>query len=173
VHSENRGTPREALLSAYSESGRSRNATGPTIHYALYVIHYQRGVVLLMDKNSVTYQKSFSFAVRTVNLYKWLCENKKEYILSKQLLRSGTSVGANVKEGLAAQSKKDFIAKYSIALKEASEAEYWIELLEAGKYIDNRQKDSLISDLTEIMKLLTASVKTAKGNPGDKDREEK
>ena len=110
------------------------------MHYALCVIHYQRAV----------------------NLYKWLCENKKEYTLSKQLLRSGTSIGANIKEGLAAQSKKDFIAKYSIALKEASEAEYWIELLEASKYIDDKQKDSLISDLTEIMKLLTASVKTAK-----------
>ena len=120
-----------------------------------------------MNKNSVTYQKSFSFAVRSVNLYKWLCENKSEYIMSKQLLRCGTSIGANIKEGLAAQSKKDFIAKYSIALKEASEAEYWIELLEATKYIDDKQKDSLISDLTEIMKLLTASVKTAKAGIKD------
>ena len=77
-------------------------------------------------------------------------------------MRCGTSIGANIKEGLAAQSKKDFISKYSIALKEASEAEYWIELLEASKYIDDKQKDLLISDLTEIMKLLTASVKTAK-----------
>ena len=151
-------------------SGGRRSRPHPHSPFSLYTMHYALYTIkgwCFMNKNSVTYQKSFSFAVRTVNLYKWLCENKKEYILSKQLLRSGTSIGANIKEGLAAQSKKDFIAKYSIALKEASEAEYWIELLEASKYIDDKQKDSLISDLTEIMKLLTASVKTAKAGIKD------
>jgi len=93
--------------------------------------------------------------------------------MSKQFLRSGTSIGANVKEAINAQSKKDFISKYSIALKEASEAEYWIELLAAGDYFDARESKSLLADINEIISLLTASVKTAKGNLGDKDKEEK
>lgn len=84
--------------------------------------------------------------------------------MSKQLLRSGTSIGANVKEAINAQSKKDFISKYSIALKEASEAEYWIEILTAGKYIEGPHTKSLMSDINEIISLLTASIKTAKQN---------
>jgi len=111
---------------------------------------------------SVTYEKSFAFAIRVVKAYKWLCESKKEYVLSKQLLRSGTSIGANVKEGLYAQSKKDFITKLTIALKEAAESEYWIELLSAGDYLDKKTAASMLEDISEIMKLLTASVKTAK-----------
>ena len=107
-------------------------------------------------------QKSFAFAIRVVKAYKWLCESKKEYVMSKQFLRSGTSIGANVKEAMNAQSKKDFISKYSIALKEASEAEYWIELLAAGEYFEAREAKSLLSDINEIISLLTASVKTAK-----------
>lgn len=82
--------------------------------------------------------------------------------MSKQFLRSGTSIGANVKEAINAQSKKDFISKYSIALKEASEAEYWIELLAAGDYFDARESKSLLADINEIISILTASVKTAK-----------
>ncbi len=113
-------------------------------------------------KKSVTYEKSFAFAIRVVKAYKWLCEFKKEYVMSKQFLRSGTSIGANIKEAMNAQSKKDFISKYSIALKEASEAEYWIELLAAGEYFDVREAKSLLSDINEIISLLTASVKTAK-----------
>jgi len=124
-------------------------------------------------KKSVTYEKSFAFAVRVIKAYKWLCDSKKEYVMSKQFLRSGTSIGANVKEAINAQSKKDFISKYSIALKEASEAEYWIELLAAGDYFDARESKSLLADINEIISLLTASVKTAKGNLGDKDKEEK
>ncbi len=77
-------------------------------------------------------------------------------------MRCGTSIGANIKEAMNAQSKKDFISKYSIALKEASEAEYWIELLAAGEYFDAREAKSLLSDINEIISLLTASVKTAK-----------
>ncbi len=113
-------------------------------------------------KKSVTYEKSFNFAVRTIKVYKWLCDTQKEFVMSKQLLRSGTSIGANVKEAINAQSKKDFISKYSIALKEASEAEYWIELLAAGQYFDARESKSLLADINEVISLLTASVKTAK-----------
>ena len=120
-------------------------------------------------KKSITYEKSFAFAVRVVKVYKWLCENKKEYVISKQFLRSGTSIGANVKEAINAQSKKDFISKYSIALKEASEAEYWIELLAAGQYFDARESKSLLADINEVISLLTASVKTAKAGLNLKD----
>ena len=116
---------------------------------------------------SVTYDKSFAFAVRVVKAYKWLCESQKEYVLSKQLLRSGTSIGANVKEGLYAQSKRDFITKLTIALKEAAESEYWIELLSAGEYLDKKTAASMLEDISEIMKLLTASVKTAKAGIKD------
>ena len=118
-------------------------------------------------KKSVTYEKSFAFAIRVVKAFKWLCDSKKEYVMSKQFLRSGTSIGANVKEAMNAQSKKDFISKYSIALKEASEAEYWIELLAAGEYFDTREAKSLLSDINEIISLLTASVKTAKAGIKD------
>lgn len=114
-------------------------------------------------KDNIIYTKSFDFAIQTINLYKSLCANK-EYVLSKQLLRSGTSIGANVSEALQAQSKKDFIAKLHIALKEASETKYWIDLLAATDYIDTNHSNKLISDLTEILKLLNAIIKTSKQN---------
>ena len=82
--------------------------------------------------------KSFNFAVRIVNLYKYLCNDKKEFVLSKQLLRSGTSIGANVKEAINAQSRNDFLSKMNISLKEAGEAEYWIELLMAAEYLNEK-----------------------------------
>jgi len=88
-----------------------------------------------MDKN-VVLDKAFNFAIRVVNLYKFLCKDKKEYTLSKQLLRSGTSIGANVNEAQAGQSKNDFIAKMAIASKEARESKYWIRLLIETKYLD-------------------------------------
>ena len=88
-----------------------------------------------MDKN-VVLDKAFNFAIRVVNLYKFLCKDKKEYTLSKQLLRSGTSIGANINEAQAGQSKKDFIAKMAIASKEARESKYWIRLLIETKYLD-------------------------------------
>ena len=87
-----------------------------------------------MDKNIIV-DKSFEFAIRVVNLYKYLCEKKNEYTLSKQLLRSGTSIGANVVEAQQAQSKADFISKISIALKEATETKYWLQLLQAANYL--------------------------------------
>ena len=106
--------------------------------------------------------KSFDFATRIVKLYKYLSENKKEYVLSKQLLRSGTSVVANVSEGERAQSKADFISKMSIALKEANETEYWIRLLHRTGFLTERQYQSLDRDLDEIIRLLVTICKRAK-----------
>ena len=111
---------------------------------------------------SVSITKSMEFSVRIVKLYKYLIEEKKEYVLSKQLLRSGTSIGANVREGRYAQSKKDFISKMSIALKEAVETEYWLELLERTEYITREQYESIKKDSSEMSKILTAIVKRTK-----------
>ena len=106
--------------------------------------------------------KSKSFAVRIVRLYQYLCAEKKEYVLSKQVLRSGTSIGANVKEAVRGQSRPDFIAKMSIALKEASETEYWLELLHETGYIQTNQFESIYADNQELLKLLTSIIKTSK-----------
>lgn len=113
---------------------------------------------------SIGYDKGFKFAVRIVKLNKYLCENKKEFILSKQILRSGTSIAANIKEAIQAQSKKDYLSKMNIALKEASETEYWLDLLEDTKYIDKNMYSSIKADCIEIMKILVATVKTTKAN---------
>jgi len=114
--------------------------------------------------NSVAGKKSFEFAVRIVKLYRYLCDDKREFVLSKQLLRSGTSIGANVREALQAQGKRDFLSKVNIALKEANEALYWIELLYASEYIDEKQKESIYQDCNEIISILVAIVKTTKKN---------
>ena len=100
--------------------------------------------------------KSFDFAVRIVKLYQYLCEEKKEYILSKQLMRSGTSIGANVSEAQFGQSKADFYSKYSIALKEAGETHYWIRLLYATDYLTEKEFNSLESDIKEIIAILVS-----------------
>lgn len=118
---------------------------------------------LKMNEN-ILVDKSFKFAVRTLKLYKYLCDEKKEYVLSKQLLRSGTSIGANINESQEAQSKNDFIAKLSISLKEARESKYWIELLKETDYLTQKEADSIIEDLVEILKLLTTIIKTTKNN---------
>lgn len=115
-----------------------------------------------MKTNNIIVEKSKAFAIRIINLYKYLCEEKHEYILSKQLLRSGTSIGANVKEAIRGQSKDDFIHKLNISLKEASESEYWIELLFETDYITKQQFDSLIGDCRELIKLLTSIIKTSR-----------
>lgn len=114
-------------------------------------------------KDNIVLDKSFDFAVRVVNLYKHLCKDRKEYILSKQLLRSATSIGANINEAQAGQSKNDFIAKMSIASKEARESKYWIELLIRTDYLDetNNRTKSLLNEIEEIVKLLTSIVKTS------------
>jgi len=110
--------------------------------------------------------KSFEFAVRVVNLYKHLCNDKKEYALSKQLLRSGTSIGANINEEQAAQSKKDFIAKMSIASKETRESNFWIELLIKTEYLDKNSKhtQSLLDESYELIRLLTSIIKSTQTN---------
>jgi four helix bundle protein len=108
--------------------------------------------------------KSFAFAVRCVKLRKYLTNEKNEYEMSKQLLRCGTSIGANVKEALRGQSRPDFGAKMNISLKEASECEYWIELLQATEYVTIEQGNSLLSDCRELIKLLTSIVKTTFAN---------
>ncbi len=113
-------------------------------------------------KDSIVSQKSFDFALRIINLYKYLKENKKEFILSKQLLRSGTSIGANIQEALGGQSKKDFISKISVAYKESRETLYWINLLNKSGYLNQTQSCSLISDCEEIIKIITKILKTSK-----------
>lgn len=113
-------------------------------------------------KESVVRDKSFAFALRVIKLYKYLTEEKKEYVLSKQLLRSGTAVGALIREADQAESKPDFIHKMAIALKEANETEYWIELLAQSEYINEKSSASILADLTELLKLLTSIIKTSK-----------
>ncbi|MBP3757122.1 MAG: four helix bundle protein [Prevotella sp.] len=104
--------------------------------------------------------KSYKFAVRCVNLYKYLCEQKHDYVIGKQLLRSGTSIGANVKEAIRGISKAEFRAKMSISLKEASESEFWIELLRDTEYITKEEAESLLNDCGELLKLLMSIAKT-------------
>ncbi len=114
-----------------------------------------------MEKN-VILDKSKAFALRIIKLYKYLCDNKKEYILSKQVLRSGTSIGANAKEGVHAQSKPDFYAKMYIAYKEANETEYWLELLHESGYIETNAFESIYSDCKEIIRILASITKSQK-----------
>ena len=115
-------------------------------------------------KNNIVKEKSFAFAIRVVNLYKFLTNEKKEYVLSKQLLRSGTAVGALVREAEQAESKKDFVHKLAIALKEANETEYWLELLHKTDYLETAAFTSIHNDVVELLKLLTSIIKTSKGN---------
>ena len=112
--------------------------------------------------NSIIEDKSFQFAVRIVKLCKHLRNTKKEYTLSKQLLRSGTGIGANVAESQQAQSKADFISKLSISLKETAETKYWIRLLKAADYLSETEYQSIISDCVEIEKILVSILKTSK-----------
>jgi len=108
--------------------------------------------------------KSYAFALRIIKLYKYLNTEHKEYVLSKQVLRSGTAIGALVKESEHAQSKADFIHKMNIALKEANETVYWLSLLKDSDYITDKSFESLHSDATELLKLLISIVKTSKSN---------
>ena len=115
-----------------------------------------------MGINSILHTKSKSFALRIIRFYKYLTEEKREYVLSKQLLRSGTSIGANIRESKNAQSDTDFVHKLSLALKEADETAYWLELLFESDIIDKVEYDSLYNDLKEIIAMLTSTVKTMK-----------
>ena len=107
-------------------------------------------------------QKSFQFAVRIVKLYKHLRVTKKEFVLSRQLLRSGTSIGANVAEAQQAQSRADFISKLSIALKEAAETNYWLRLLQATDFLSDAEFQSVHNDCRELEKILTSILKSAR-----------
>jgi len=114
------------------------------------------------NKPSVLREKSYSFALRVVRVCRHLSEEKREFVLSKQVLRSGTSIGANVAEANQAQSKADFVHKLSIANKESFETEYWLTLLRDSEYLTDVQANSLIEDCCELQKMLTSSIKTAK-----------
>lgn len=116
-------------------------------------------------KSSALQNKSYAFAIRVVKMFQFLSADKREFVLSKQALRSGTSVGANIAEAGYAQSKADFIAKLSVAAKEAHETQFWLRLLHDTSYLDTRMYDSLQKDLSEVLRLLTASLKTAKSTP--------
>ena len=110
--------------------------------------------------DNVIVDKSFDFAVRIVNLSKYLVEQQKEYVLSKQLLRSGTSIGANVFEAQRGQTKADFTAKMCIALKEVNETDYWLKLLHRTEYLTEAQYTSIYEDMQEILGILTAICRT-------------
>ena len=113
-----------------------------------------------MKANNIILEKSKKFSLRIIKLYKYLTEQKKEQILSKQIMRSGTSIGANVKEAVVAQSKADFYSKLHISLKEANETEYWLELLYESGYLEEKAFNSIYADNKELIKLLTSILKT-------------
>lgn len=117
-------------------------------------------------KNNVVAPKSITFAIRIINLYKYLCTDQKEYVLSKQLLRSGTAIGALIKEAEHAESKADFLHKINIALKEANETEYWLLLLKESQYLNEQQSISIRQECVELIRLLASIVKTTKENIG-------
>lgn len=122
-----------------------------------------------MARESIVGDKSLAFGKRIAKCYKYLRYKKKEMIMSTQLLRSGTSIGANVREGLYAQSRKDFISKLNIALKESAETDYWLEIIYSADYFSDEEYSSLKSDNDELTRLLSSIIKTTKNN----DKEEK
>ena len=116
------------------------------------------------EEDNVILLKSKAFALRIIKLFKYLTDEKKEFVLAKQVLRSGTSIGANAKEASMAQSKKDFEAKLSIALKEAGETEYWLELLHEAQYLEAKEYEDIVSPCRAIIRILNAITKTACNN---------
>ena len=117
-----------------------------------------------METENVIVKKSKDFALRIINMYKYLCVEKREYVISKQVLRSGTSIGANVREGVRGQTKPDFIAKMSVAQKEAEETCYWLELLYESGYINKSIFESMYMDNLEINRILASIILTARQN---------
>ena len=117
-----------------------------------------------MARNSIVGDKSLAFAKRVARCYRFLIDKKKETILSKQILRSGTSIGANIREGVFAQSRKDFISKMNIALKEAGETDYWLEVIHSTAYLTDTEYESMKKDNDELIKLLNSIIKTTKEN---------
>jgi four helix bundle protein len=117
-------------------------------------------------RNNVVKDKSFAFAIRMVKLSRFLQENDREYVLSKQIMRSGTAIGALVREAEQAESKIDFVHKMAISLKEANETDYWIELLYQTEFIDESGYESVRADVKELIRLLTSIIKTTKKGIG-------
>lgn len=115
-----------------------------------------------MVNENIAMEKSKRFAIRIVNMYKYLCAEKKEYILSKQVLRSGTSIGANIAEAECAMSRNDFLSKLYIALKECNETVYWLDLLHETDYLDDDMFEGIFKDCMELKRILSASTKTIK-----------
>jgi len=115
-----------------------------------------------MKTDNIIQQKSYAFALRIIKLYKYLCDNKKEFVLSKQILRSGTSIGANIEEAIGAQSEKDFYAKLSIAYKEARETHYWLRLLRDSELLNNEEESSMLDDCEELLKIIGSIQKSLK-----------
>ena len=115
-----------------------------------------------MKDQNVIVEKSKAFAIRIIRMCQYLCGEKQEYVLSKQVLRSGTSIGANVKEAIRGQSRQDFVFKLNISLKEASETEYWLELLHETDYISDSQFQSMHSECVELIKILTSIINSSK-----------
>ena len=115
-------------------------------------------------KNDFIFNKAYAFALRVVKLYRYLCGEHKEFVLSKQLLRSGTAIGALLSEAKFAQSKADFINKQNIALKEANESLYWLNLLKDTNYLNQKEYDSIYLQADELVKLLVSSIKKLKEN---------
>jgi len=113
-------------------------------------------------KENIVLDKSYTFALRIIKLYSYLGNEKKEFVLSKQILKSGTSIGANIEEAVGGQSKRDFIAKLSISLKEAKETHYWLRLLKDSQILEEKIAKSIIDDCEELLKLLTAIIKKSK-----------
>lgn len=118
-------------------------------------------------QESVNQKKSYAFALRTIKLFQWLTENKKELVLSKQLLRCGTSIGANIEEAAGSYSEKEFASKMQIAFKEALETRYWLRLLHDASIIDDRGFNSLVEDCEELIRLLSATTKTLREKLND------
>jgi four helix bundle protein len=116
------------------------------------------------EKQNPLKDKSFKFALRIIKLYKYLIEEKKEYVISKQLLRSGTSIGANIREAQNAQSKADFIHKLSISQKECDESLYWMELLHQSEYLNKVDFDTIYFEANELLKMLRSAIITSKNN---------
>ena len=115
-------------------------------------------------KENIIQQKSYQFAIRIVQLYKYLTENKKEYVLSKQILRSGTAIGANIEEAIGGQSRKDFLSKLSIAYKESRETGYWLRLLHDTNYLNQKEFESIMSSSTELTKIIGKIQTTTRNN---------
>lgn len=117
-----------------------------------------------MKENNVIQIKSYAFALRIIKVYQFLCSEKKEFVLSKQLLRCGTSIGANIEEAIGGQSQKDFFAKLTISYKETRETHYWLRLLKDSNYLTSEQAESLLKDTEELLKIIGSIQKTLRNS---------